>query len=130
MYHLTYFFDEILGHILWDSGLILITLALIIRAFNEKLPSSDKNIPLLAVSSVFFGFTYFCNAVEGQTVVFMLPVSILLPVIIAVALRRVKQKKNAITLYFIGAYSFACILFIIWGIWQNGFPQFSEIGWI
>ena len=28
------------------------------------------------------------------------------------------------------AYAFAGLLFLVFGIWQGGFPEFSELGWI
>jgi hypothetical protein len=31
---------------------------------------------------------------------------------------------------FFTAYLIAIILFAVWGIWQHGFPEFSEVGLI
>ena len=28
------------------------------------------------------------------------------------------------------AYGFSLLLFAVFGIWQGGFPEFSELGWI
>ena len=28
------------------------------------------------------------------------------------------------------AYSFSLLLFAVFGLWQGGFPEFSELGWI
>jgi hypothetical protein len=28
------------------------------------------------------------------------------------------------------AYGCALVLLITWGVWRQGFPQFSQLGWI
>jgi hypothetical protein len=133
LYILNYFFDEILSHILWDSGIIILSLAIIISGFYLK-PEQKLSLKFRFIipAALLYGFTYFVNAIEGQTVIFTLPVSIVMPLAILVYASGKKypvMKNTVITVFFI-SYLVALGLFIFWYIWQGGFPEFSELGWI
>jgi hypothetical protein len=39
-------------------------------------------------------------------------------------------KQNPVMLFFLVGYVIAVTLFLIWWVWQGGFPQFSELGWV
>ncbi len=125
IYKLTYFFDETLGHILWDGGLLLVAVGLILSSRNEQGVLFGRDVLLLAVAAVLYGFTYFVNAVEGQTVVFTFPAAVLLPVLLYL-----DASKTRVALFFLTAFLISDLLFVVWWIWQGGFPQFSELGWI
>jgi hypothetical protein len=133
LFALDYSFDEILGHIFWDSGIIILSLGMILLGshIDEKKISSTKQA-LLVVASSIYGFTYFVNAVEGQTVFFTLPVSVVIPLAILwiAHRRRFRFSGNPVLLLFFLSYIVALCLLIVWGIWQKGFPEFSELGWI
>jgi hypothetical protein len=133
LHSLTYFLDEILSHILWDSGIILVSLGLLMLSFQMKYKNNLKRYPLLiCFAGIFFGFTFFVDAVEGQTVIFTFPFSILMMLVLVFLLkiRKIRVFNNAAAVFFFAGYFVALILFIVWLIWQNGFPEFSEIGWI
>lgn len=133
LFAMDYFFDEVLGHILWDSGIVLLSVAFIAMGFTSRRTSILRMKPLLlSFGSLLYGFTYFVNAVEGQTVVFTFPVAIILPsVIFWLCLRKRSQFfENPILFIFLFSYTIAVIFFLIWGVWNKGFPQFSELGWI
>lgn len=131
IFNLTYFFDEILGHVLWDGGLVIISIALLILAFAEKRDNPKKLSNPIVVGSCFYGFTYFCNAVEGQTVVFTFPISIIIPgVILCLILCRRIGSKHPVVLFYMLSYGFAFCWFVYWAVRNSGFPQFSELGWI
>lgn len=133
LFALTYFFDETLGHILWDSGLVLISIGLIFSGITSH---EDKTLGrkslLVLIASLFYGFTYFVNGVEGQTVLFTLPLAFLIPIAILLygKVKKLKIARNPVLLLFTCAYLVALLLFLIWWIWQKGFPEFSELGWI
>ncbi len=133
LFSLDYFFDEILGHILWDGGIILLSIGLLVIAFyyNEDKTSNPK-LPPIIFASLFYGFTYFCNGVEGQTVVFTFPLSLIIPLVILwlVHHKRIQLLKNPVLTFYFFAYLLALCLFIFWGIWNKGFPEFSALGWI
>lgn len=133
LFALTYFFDETLGHILWDSGLVLISIGLIFAGItsHEDEALGRKSL-LVLIASLFYGFTYFVNGVEGQTVLFTLPLAFIIPIAILLygKVKKLKIVRNPVLLLFTCAYLVALLLFLIWWIWQKGFPEFSELGWI
>jgi hypothetical protein len=133
VYSLTYFFDEVLGHILWDSGIVVLSLGLIVMGLHIGHGIADRpRVLLMGIASLVYGFTYFVNAVEGQTVVFMFPLAIAIPVTILCAARRqgVRLFRNPVLFFFFFNHVFAVCLFLVWGVWHGGFPQFSELGWV
>ncbi len=79
LFSLAYFFDEILGHILWDSGIVIISIGHILIGFRFKAEELLNPKPVQIIfASILYGFTYFCNAVEGQTVAFTFPLAIII----------------------------------------------------
>lgn len=129
IYWLDYFFDEKMGHIFWHSGVLGISISFLLLAANlQTIPTS-----WLTLAGVpFYSFAYFTDAVEGQTVVLLFPSAIL---ILGGIVRRLKKqpnslKRNPVMLFFLAGYALAIALFLIWWIWQGGFPQFSELGWV
>jgi len=130
---LTYLFDETLGHILWDSGIVILSVGLIIIGFHVvPNKASRPKILRIAVASLFYGFTYFVNAVEGQTVIFMFPLAIVVPVGICWLARRrhIGLLRNPVLSFFLFNHLLASCLFLLWGIWHGGFPEFSKLGWV
>jgi len=79
-----------------------------------------------------FGFAFFVEGIEGQSVVFTFPAAgagFLLALFLYS--RRQKEKgKYPFLLFFLGTFFLSLILFASWGISHSGFPQFSELGWI
>jgi len=131
IFRLTYFFDEILGHLLWDSGYIVISIAFIFRTIYGEDEVPKKSLPLIISGSLLYGFTFFCNAVEGQTVILTMPFSIIILVCIVLLIRcRMITLRQHLIAFYGTAYITALIFFIYWWIANNGFPQFSELGWI
>jgi hypothetical protein len=133
LFALDYFFDETLGHILWDNGIILLSIGLVLIGFSFSPERLSIGKPILIIlASLFYGFTYFVNAVEGQTFIFTFPLAVILPLGILWLMRQRRSSllRNPVLSFYFFAYILACCLFIIWGIWHHGFPEFSELGWI
>ncbi len=129
----TYFFDEIISHFIWIGGLSLISLGLILMAHRLSFqPFIKKSMILLSVGSVFYGFTFTIEAIEGQTVVFAFPAAVacFLLTLFLYLKRKRERGRNPILFFFLTAYFLSIILFTCWGITRSGFPQFSELGWI
>jgi len=130
---LTNFFDERLGHILWDSGNILLALAILTGNWRSESPAlSPKQKFLIITGSACYGFTFFANAVEGQTVIFTLPYSALLFLVFCYLNRKGKWNaaKTPAVLFFWVAAAVSLFFFTLWFVWQGGFPEFSALGWI
>ena len=62
LFQLTSFFDEMLGHILWHTGMIGMTTALLLRARSLQ---GSRSKALCFLGSLLFAFAYFTDAVEG-----------------------------------------------------------------
>ncbi len=129
LYWLAYFFDENLGHIFWHSGVLGISLSFLLLAANLQTISTSW---LTLAGAPFYSFAYFTDAVEGQTVVLLFPSAILILGGIFFHFKKQSNsfKRNPLMLFFLVGYVIAVALFFIWWIWQGGFPQFSELGWI
>ncbi len=129
LYWLDYFFDETLGHIFWHSGMVGISCGLLLLAAN--LQAAIVSWQIIA-GALFYSFAYFTDAVEGQTVPLLFPSTALILGGIFYDNKKSLRKfsKNPVVLFFLISYVLAILLFIIWWLWQGGFPQFSELGWI
>ena len=129
IFQLTYFFDERLGHILWHIGMVGMTAALLLR--SQSLQGSHSKA-LCLLGSLSFAFAYFTDAVEGQTVFLLLPAAMVIVIWMGFRSFRARDSiaKNPVNRFFLTGYAIALLLFLIWRIWQGGFPEFSELGWI
>ncbi|OVE80411.1 hypothetical protein BVY01_00325 [bacterium I07] len=131
IFKLTYFFDEILGHLLWDGGFILISIGFICSVYKEAPPIQQRNWKLLIPASLLYGFTMFCMAVEGQTVAMTLPVSIVFLLFLSPKVfMKARDRVHSIIVFYLISYAVGLLLFIYWFVRNNGFPEFSELGWI
>jgi hypothetical protein len=133
MAHLTYFFDEVHGHIFWDAGLLLIAFALIITGMQSIQRSSNRwSMGWISGGALLYGFTHFANGVEGQTAVFTFPAAVLIPGVLISTFSGIRdwRTRHPIVSFYLIAFIFADILFVIWGLINDGFPEFSELGWI
>jgi hypothetical protein len=133
VYKAAYLFDEVISHYIWDSGVTLISVGLIILASTTSFPALAKgNYFLICLGAAFYGFTYSCNGIEGQTVLLTFPAAVLGS--FAAFLLYFKNKKsghaNPVLLFFLLGYLISAVLFAYWGISHPGFPEFSALGWI
>jgi len=132
LYKANYLFDEVISHFMWDSGIFLISIGLVLLASKISLNSLNlKSAVFVSLGAAFYGFTYTVNGIEGQTVIFTFPaagVGFLLAIILY--LKRQKKSPNPFLLFFIAGYFLSLVLFAYWGISRSGFPEFSELGWI
>ncbi len=133
LYKAAYLFDEIISHFMWDGGVFLISVALVMAAFKISFRSlTRKNIIFLSLGATFYGFAFTANGIEGQTVIFTFPaagVGFLLTLFIYFH-RKKEGNQNPFLFFFMSGYFLSLILFAYWGISRSGFPQFSELGWI
>ncbi len=106
--------DEVIGHYVWYGGLYLLLWALA-RAV-DRVPRGGWGWPL----AVLLGLTLTTNGIEGGTPY------LTLAVVIAFAGWAVRRHDHVMTT----AFAVAAVLLIGWGAYWQGFPQFSELGWI
>ena len=113
-----YLWDEHVGHYLWYTGFALLV-ATLAATLAERRPRGGVGAHLLAL---LVGFTNFTNSVEGQTPILGIVVAVLF-------LGWGVVTRDGLGRVLLTAYGFSLLLFTVFGIWQGGFPEFSELGW-
>lgn len=123
---LAYFWDEHLGHYMVDASRAAFAVGL--TALESKSPAASEDgapwrLPLGALA---YGFIYFATGVEGQTVPLALPVSI--GFAIGSLARGGPWTARPVRTFYAVAAIVSIVLFLIWGVWHRGFPEFSRTG--
>ncbi len=124
-YALTYFYDEVLGHYLWHAGVIALSALLAWRQWRNPFTESFR-IRSIALAAFIYGATYFITTIEAGTAPIGLPFAVVVTII--GLWKRKELGTRPLAAFFIAAYVMATILFVAWGIYWRGLPQFSEVG--
>jgi hypothetical protein len=128
IYNLTYFYDERLSHYLWHVGILGMIGLLVYREWRA--PAGVRTVWWATlVAGVIYGFTYFCIFLEGQTVLLGLPFALIITLLTLLWGRKRMTKQPLLAFFFVSCL-LATILFIGWGLYWGGFPEFSEVGLI
>lgn len=124
---LVHFYDEVLSHYLWHLGVAGLSALLVAVAWKPS--SSTGRLPWAVIlpAAILYGFTYFAAINEGGTIPFGLPAAVLIAIGLVV-FRRHELRTHNLMAFFFWAHVVALVLFAIWGIWQGGFPEFTEAG--
>lgn len=123
---LAYFWDEHLGHYMVDASRAAFAVGL--TALESQSPrAAEEGAPWpLPLGALAYGFIYFATGVEGQTVPLALGVSIGFAMG-SLARGGMRTDRPVRTFYAVAAIT-SIVLFLIWGIWHRGFPEFSRTG--
>lgn len=113
-----YLWDEILGHYIWYGGFAVLVGVLAV-AVADRRPRGGIVGHLLALV---VGFTHMTNSVEGQTPWLGVGTA-------AVFATWGLLTRDGMGRYLLTAYGTSLVLLAAFGIWQGGFPEFSELGW-
>lgn len=128
VYQLTYFFDEVLSHYLWHIG-VLGLIALLAYQHWYHVPDEQTSWGLVVPAAILYGFNTFCIILEGGTCPMGIPFVILLSLVFLIWGRE-KLARRPVLAFLALSCILASLLFIGWGIYWGGFPQFSEVGLI
>jgi hypothetical protein len=124
---LAYFWDEHLGHYIVDASRV--AFAVLLTAWESKAKGASwggtGGAPL-ALGALAYGFIYFATGVEGQTVALALPFS--LAYAVWSLARRRSGTAGAVRAFYTIAAVTSILLFLVWGVWHRGFPEFSRTG--
>lgn len=115
-----YLWDEIVGHALWFVGLTVLLLAVAHAVRPLSLPSGPAAVAL----ALLVGGTWAVNVVEAGHV----PLGSALAVGLVVQGWRTRDHTTGRLLA--TAFTASLVLVGAYGVWQRGFPQFSELGWL
>ena len=126
IYRLTYFFDEHLSHYLWHIGVVGLAALLMYRDWKRPAGIATTWWAII-VGGVIYGFTLFCIFLEGQTVRLGLPFVLIVTLLGLIWWRKQLAHKPVLAFFFISCLV-AAVLFVGWGLYWGGFPQFSEVG--
>lgn len=110
--------DEVMGHYLWYGGLYLLIASLACALLGHELTSAWR-WPL----ALLFGLTLATNGIEGGTPYFTLAVALGL-------CGWAWRDRHHAGLVLLSASGVTAMALLGWGIYWQGFPQFSELGWI
>jgi len=114
-----HFWDEVAGHNIWFVGWVCVVIALARVLATRDAPAGAASYLL----AVLYGLTWFTNGIEGGTAVQGL--------IAAAGFSWWGwQKRAGAGRLLLVAYGLGFLLIAGFGIWQRGFPQFTELGWI
>ena len=128
IYQLTYFLDEHLSHYIWHIGVVGLAVLLIVHEWRR--PAGVTTIWwLTALAGIIYGFSSFCIFLEGQTVPLGIPLVAFIMVTTLIWGRRRLGIQPVLAFLFISSLV-ALVLFVGWGLYWSGFPQFSDVGLI
>jgi hypothetical protein len=114
-----HFWDEYAGHHIWYAGVALVFASLGLAL--ARLPAVGGLAPV--VLAFLTGLTFTTNALEGQTAV--------MGIAVAAGFSlwgwRTRQSLGRLMLV---AFGSALVMLVGFGVWQGGFPEPTELGWI
>lgn len=116
---LGHLWDEVVGHYVWYGGLCVVV-GVLADALRVPRPG-----PLRLLLAAGFGITWFTNSIEGGTPVLGVVVALVL-----VAWSWPRRRQDGVALDVLVAYALSLALLAGFGLWQGGFPQFTELGWV
>jgi len=128
VYRLIYFFDERLSHPIWHLGML--GLAALLMLGEARDPAGEATRWWVATAAgLIYGFAFFCIFLEGQTVGLGLPFAAIVAALTLIRGRRTLGERP-LAAFFGLACLVAFLLFLGWGLYWKGFPQFTDVGWI
>ncbi len=112
--------DEVVGHHLWFAGL-----ALLVGVVTLAVRDVDLGVgPAASSLAALVGLTWAANVIEGGAV----PFGVLLAFALAAVGWRLRRRSAGTLLLVTVAVSL--VLIAGYGVWQSGYPQPSELGWL
>jgi hypothetical protein len=126
LYDLAYFYDEVLSHYLWHTGIAGLSALIIYEQWRWR-PEEEGKLWVIILASVIYGFSFFAIVIEGGTAWLGIPFAVL-AVIFGVIWGRKRPVRQPVLAFFLAGYVVAILLFAGWGIYYQDLPQFSEVG--
>ncbi len=115
-----YLWDEQVGHHLWFVGLALLVVVVVRAVAGAGLAVTRTSLAL----SGLVGLTWAANVIEGGAV----PLGVVLAA--ALVVHGWRLRPDATGRLLLVAFGLSLLLVAAYGLWQGGFPQPSELGWL
>ena len=116
----THLWDEVVGHHLWFAGLALLVAAVSTAVRGHEVSAGPAALALAGL----VGLTWAANVIEGGAV----PVGAALAG--ALVARGWADRRDPVGRLLVLAFGLSLVLVAAYGLWQGGFPQPSELGWL
>ena len=132
-WRLTYFLDEILGHILaYFAVFIMGILGVMLEMQHKSSPMSRKGVVTLIVIGILTGVGWSVALIEGEAAKTFLPLMIIFSgaILLWAGLRNWSLSEKPWSLFLLVVNIVALILTLGWGMYWGQFVQFSELGLI
>lgn len=111
--------DEVVGHYVWYGGFVLLVAVLAVALADRRPRGGIGGYVLAAV----VGFTWTTNSIEGRTPWLGLAASVIFT-------GWGLFTRDGMGRYLAATFGLSLMLLAGFGLWQGGFPEFSELGWI
>ena len=115
-----YLWDEVASHLLWFTALAVL-LVVVVEAVR---PLPLQVGPVAVGLGVLVGLTWAANVVEAGIVPLGAPLAA------GLAAYGWCRRDSAAGRLVLGAFGLSLVLVAAYGIWQGGYPQPSELGWL
>ena len=123
---LTHFIDEDLSHTLWLLGIIGLAVLVIYRQWRYPFAGPTEGVAIVVAAGVLHGANYFASIIEAGTN--GLGIGFAVAVAVFGLLKRRDLASRPIALFFVIAFGLSLALFLSWGMYWGGLPEFSEVG--
>ncbi len=125
IYKLTLFYDEMLSHYLWHTGIVGLSALLIYRQWKNHFTEGKAPLWPIIPGGLIYGFSYFLIIMEGNTALLGVTFSVLATLFMVIWARKRISQQPLVT-FFLISYAFAMLLFLIWGIINGGLPPIMD----
>ena len=112
--------DERTSHLLWFTGLA----ALLVVVAEAVRPLRFSAGPVAVGLAVLVGLTWAANVIEGGVVPLGAPLAL------GLTAYGWSTRRAVVSRLLLGAFGFSLVLIAAYGLWQHGYPQPSELGWL
>ena len=124
---LIYFYDETLSHYIWHIGMVGLSALIIYRQWRNPFIKQRSPWKWEITAGVIHGLTYFIDIIESATTVLGVPFAVGVVLFTSIWGRK-HLRQQPISLFFLTSYAIACLLFLGWGLYWGGLPEFSQVG--
>jgi hypothetical protein len=119
---LIYFYDEVLSHYMWFSGVMGLSALLMYRQWKNPFSTTVSGLGLEIGGGILHGLTFALMVLEGQLVLLGLPFSLLVAVF-GLIWGRGKLRQQPILTFFFVAYVVAAAFFLFWRLYWGSFIE-------